>query len=119
MIMLDTSSVIEVLRKTQKGDKILREISGKDICLPVFAVHELFLGNGRGEKDIVEKFPVLAFEKEHGIRSSQIYSLLSHSGELIELVDIFIASIALENNIEFITCDRDFEKIRGLKVKVF
>ena len=50
--------------------------------------------------------------------SSQIYTTLKKSGNLIDDIDILIAGIALSNNLVMVTDNiKHFERIEGIKIE--
>lgn len=53
------------------------------------------------------------------LTSLQIMNDLERKGEKINLVDVFIAPIAVSNNLTLVTLDKDFNKIDKLKVNIF
>src|SRR3989344_61988 len=70
---------------------------------------------------LAELFSILKlveFDKESAFRSAVIEKELTKEGKMINLIDIFIASICKTNNFIMLTSDKDFKKIKGLKINL-
>lgn len=119
--ILDTSAIIEILRKTERGKRIAEKIRGNEIATSVFSVYELLMGLNKGEQitELVNTIPSIAFEAQDAQKSSSVHRDLLRKGKPINLIDMFIASMALNRSLHIITCDRDFEKIAGLKMDIY
>ena len=119
---LDTSAFIEVLYSTDKGKKIQNITKDESIILTVFTLHELFVGMKEKEIEKIEKFLKLAsvaeFSKECALHSSVIEKYLRAKGKLVNKIDILIAGICLHRNYHLITCDHDFENIKGIQTTI-
>lgn len=50
------------------------------------------------------------------IKAGELSALLKKKGAAIPLSDIFIAAIAIENNLQVFTLDKHFEQIPDVKV---
>ena len=122
IIILDTSAVIEILKSTEKASKMTEEFFNEDIGISTFTIYELLWARMH-DLDIVERiakrFKVFDFGKEQSIASAKIRSELSRKGSPINEVDIFIASTTMAEKAVLVTCDKDFEKITGLNVRIF
>ncbi len=121
MICLDTSIIIEA----RKGKiKIERE----DVCTTVYTVFELERGaiNNKRERKFIEEFkkivPVFSLEGSERI-AAEIFEELKRKGEIIPLIDIFIAAVCIKHGFELWTKDKHFEIIKKyfpeLRVKIW
>ena len=119
---LDTSAVIEVLYATNKGKEIQEITKEKSVVITVFTIHELFTGMKNKESDIMELFldrvSVIDYTKECAIHSAVIEKHLRKKGTLVNKMDILIAGTCLHRNYHLITCDADFEKIKGIQATI-
>lgn len=122
MYLLDSSIIIEFLRNTPRCEKIIKLIDDKSVVITSLTAHELLLGATEKELFIVEGllngFEVLSYDVSCATISSRIEKELFKKGEMINLTDIFIASIALKNDFTLVTLDNDFRKISNLKTKI-
>lgn len=119
---LDTSAVIEVLYATDKGKKIQNITKDKPIVITVFTIHELLVGMKEKEIEKIEGFLelilVAEFSKECALHSAVIEKHLRAKGKLINKMDILIAGTCLQGNYHLISCDNDFENIKGIQTTI-
>jgi len=119
---LDTSAFIEVLYATDKGKKIQALAKEEPITITVFTIHELLVGMKEKEIEKIEKFlklvTVTEFSKECALHSSVIERHLRGKGRLVNKMDLLIAGMCLYRNYHLITCDNDFENIKGIQTTI-
>ena len=70
------------------------------------------------EKAIVDALPKLSFDEKASNIAAEIFKALQKRGKIPKLKDLFIASIALANNIPLFTCDKDFEVFKEFGLKL-
>lgn len=128
MVCLDTDIIIDFLRKDKAAvSKIteLKKLNGKIFTTTVNAF-ELFKGlpdlSEHSKYDAAEIFlnnvHVFKFTLFSAKKAAEIFNDLMSKGEVIELADIMIASIAMENDESILTRNtKHFERISGLKVE--
>jgi len=114
MILLDTTFLIDLLRKRENAIKKAVELSGKNRLATTYVnIYELLLGVYSVEgidyekklqdaERLLEKLEILILEKQSAIISAKIGGALSLEGQMIGDVDNMIAGIALANNISTI-----------------
>jgi len=116
MILADTSVLIDLLRGEIKAEK-LEEYGEIATCFPVQC--ELYKGTKiarnteEGEKQVKKLLERLE-ELESGPKAAKKFSELRQKYSDINDFDLMIAGICLANNADFITQDKDFEKIEEL-----
>ncbi len=117
---LDTSAVIEILYATEKGKKIQSIIKDEPIVITVLTIHKLLVGMKEKEIEKIENFlnlvSVAEFSKECAAHSAVIEKHLREKGKLINKMDILMAGMCLHRNYHLITCDNDFESIKGIQI---
>lgn len=120
MIVLDTSSIIELLAGTEKGKKIRICLEKEAAATSAITVNELLIGakNQQIVKDFLKTLHILSFDAEAAFKSVIVEQELKKSGKLIGKLDIFIASICLVHNIAILTTDKDFKNVKALKAVV-
>jgi predicted nucleic acid-binding protein len=123
MYLLDTSAVIELVCGSKKGEQIVNLTKDKSLAITSFTVHELWIGLKTGEKETLSQFlkevSILDFDWDAAIKSAEIELELKNKGTLINKTDIFISGICKANDFDFVTCDVDFSKVKGLKLNLF
>jgi len=131
MILLDTTFLIDLLRKRENAIKKAVELSGKNRLATTYVnIYELLLGVYSVEgidyekklqdaERLLEKLEILILEKQSAIISAKIGGALSLEGQMIGDVDNMIAGIALANNIStIVTRDKEhFQRIKGIRVE--
>ncbi len=119
---LDTSAVIEVLFATEKGKKIQHITKDQPITITILTIHELLVGMKEKDIEKMEHFlksvSAAEFSKECATHSAVIERHLREKGRLVNKMDILIAGICLHRNYHLITCDKDFENIKGIQTTI-
>lgn len=122
MYILDTSAILEILHNSKTGNEIVEIIEGFPTLTTVFSIHEVLFSIKEKEVEkvnqIFEEGTIINFDKKSAIESAKIERELKTSGNMINKVDIFIAGICKNHNLEIITTDKDFLKVKDLKVKL-
>lgn len=128
MVCLDTDIIIDYLKNDKKAVRKIVELRSEGTELSTTSVNsfELFRGNAKlGDKSqdnavniFLNNVTLHNFDLESSKKAAEIFESLKSEGNLIELPDIMIASIAIENNETLITGNlKHFERIKGLKIE--
>ena len=129
MVLLDTGLLIGLLRNNEEAVNKISSLLGRHIILFTTSINaaELYFGAYLSEKaqdniETVERLfktiNIIPFELIHGQIYGEIRSELQKKGEIINELDVFIASIALEKDLPIITRNtKHFERIIKLKVE--
>ena len=133
MILVDTSILIEILRKNSKVLSKLAALSLTALTTSEICVMELIYGifrsrNYQNRPDIItrrlqefeqlcSKFVVLPFDRKCSFRTGEVMGKLKIAGNMIDFRDGMIAGTALANGVtEIYTADvAHFQKIPELK----
>ena len=100
-LLIDTSIIIEHLRKRNRRKSILYRIADAyDLCTSTIVEFELYAGATDAEKqhdvqEILAWCIVLPFTSEAALAASAVYRNLKTANQLIEVRDLFIAATAL------------------------
>ena len=123
-ILIDTDVVIEYLRSKDKPSteliKLLQE--EHDVFLSSISEFELFLGfktdRHRNDLEIIfNEVDVIAFDFGCGEIAADIWKSLQLIHQHVEIKDIFIASIAINNDMWLRTFNKKhFQRIKKLKI---
>ncbi|MEK7263231.1 MAG: PIN domain-containing protein [Bacteroidota bacterium] len=119
MILLDTDIIVDIFRKYPPALNWLQEIND-EIVLPGFSLLELINGcNNKEEQQKVErtlKNIRVVWLSENGCQHTVEEFSRSHLSNNIGILDILIASVALENQIPLHTINtKHYKAIPGLK----
>ena len=121
--VLDTNIVIALFADEVKVKKNIEKADG--VFVPVIVMGELFYGaelSTRKEQNLkkLHEFsvtcPLLDCNLETSKHYGAIKSLLKLKGTPIPENDIWIAAIAIQNQLPLSTRDKHFENIKGLKI---
>lgn len=123
---LDTSVIIDYLRGKKKIIEIIDNLNG-NLVSSYLCLAELFEGayyskNKEKAKKIILNFfqglnKVYGIDEKVAEKFGELRKNLRKKGNLIEDIDIFIASICLVNNLILITLNKKhFEKIKELQI---
>lgn len=122
-ILIDTNVVIEYLRAKEKSKTLLIELMQEHrVSMASITEFELFLGakTASHKKDIEMIFnevQFMSFDFGCGEIAADIWNKLKESHQLCEIRDIFIASIAIYNDVWLCTHDKKHYKgIKGLVI---
>ncbi|MCJ7450315.1 MAG: PIN domain-containing protein [Candidatus Nanohaloarchaeota archaeon QJJ-9] len=124
-LMLDTSVLIDLYQGKEETVKKLEEKSdlhpeNPTITFANFAeFYQGFEEKDKKEKqraeEFLNKFTYLKSSPRTAKRFSELKHRLEEEGKKIPLLDIYIASIAIENRITVITRDKHFKEIEELE----
>jgi predicted nucleic acid-binding protein len=121
-LLIDTSILIDHLRKTQKDKTIFYQVASRCDCLiSVITEFEFSIGstpqNRRFTEELLAKLPVLPFDSTCVKTASIIYRDLKAKNQLISLPDIFIAATAITHDLQLLTLNqKHFQRIVNLKL---
>jgi tRNA(fMet)-specific endonuclease VapC len=123
MILLDSSVLIDLFRKTNKEKTLFYNISQSysDLCISSITNYEIGIGNRKSHSDywdlLSENLRVIAFDKSCSDSAIEIYLELLKSNKMIDIADILIGATAIANDIPLATLNlKHFKRIKGLKI---
>jgi tRNA(fMet)-specific endonuclease VapC len=122
-ILIDTDIVIEYLRSTEKSStELIKLLQRYDVLLSSISEFELYLGakTERHQNDLEMLFSeveVIPFDFGCGKIAANIWIDLQLTHQHLEIKDIFIASIAIHNDVWLRTFnEKHFKGIEKLKM---
>jgi len=130
VFLLDTNIVSELVRKTS-DKKVMTRLSretASDMFICSVTVFKLRFGAarsakpaslwGRIQREIIGRFQVLPFEAADALAAADIMSSLAGSGHNAALQDIWLAGVAANRALTFVTRNRrHFDRILNLKIE--
>lgn len=127
MYVLDTNSVLYLLKgKGQVGERLLTTPRA-DVAIPAVVLYELEVGTRRSAspkrrrsqlRDLVGPMRVLPFDKPEANVAARIRVELERAGEPIGPMDTLIAATALRHGATLVTHNVDeFERVNGLAIE--
>lgn len=123
MFVLDSSAIIEILRETNAGRRIVELLKDEPSVTTSLCLHEVLIGTETPrERFVVEGLcsgmRILSHESTSGQIGAGIERDLRKRGKIIGRTDIMIAAICKDHNAELITLDKDFAGITALKSRI-
>ena len=122
-VLIDTSLIIEYLRKTNKEKTLFWEIINTYECyISSVTVFELYSGaketsHYEALDTVLAYLTILPFDTEQAKISSSLFQKLKAKNKLIEFRDIFIASSAIAKKIPLATLNKKhFKRIDALEL---
>lgn len=121
-ILIDTSIMIDHLRKQKKDKTIFYRLSFQyNYVISSITEFEFSVGSTPPNREFVEKLlaklPVLPFDSGSVKIATEIYRNLKVKNQLISLPDIFVAAIAITHDLQLLTFNRKhFERVCNLKL---
>ena len=123
-LVLDTSILIDIEHNNKKTIDILKQLRAEHQDIPHIALinHFEFLIGLKEKKPhnearglhFLELFPVLAANKLTSKHLADLKYKYDKKGLLIPLADFLIAAQVIENNMTFVTRDKDYEGIEEM-----
>ncbi|MBI4067680.1 type II toxin-antitoxin system VapC family toxin [Candidatus Gottesmanbacteria bacterium] len=120
-LLLDTSIIIDFLRRKDKENALLFRLSDEDLYISIITHTELFAGRSVWEDEKVKKtlsevfsgITIIPLSEDISQRAGYIKSQNSR----ISLIDSIVAASSMENNFPLVTFNiKDFEQIEKLKL---
>ncbi len=121
-LLIDTSILIDHLRKTQKDKTVFFQLASRyDYLISAITEFEFSIGstpqNRQFTETLLARLPVLPFDSAGVQRASKIYRDLKSKNQLISLPDIFIAATAIIHDLQLLTLNgKHFERVEDLKL---
>ena len=123
VVLVDTSILIDFFRKTDKTKTQLIKLvdSGYLFAISVITEYEIFVGATIAQnaywKEFLQRIIVYPFDTNAVTIAVDINNQLKQKRKQIDIADLFIAAIAISNNLLFATLNKKhFERIDGLKI---
>lgn len=117
-MIIDTNVYSNAARNNSSATAIFN--NNQEIYIPVFVVAELEFGFNNGDHTVKNRERLYRFLSEAGVNiiiptleTAVVYAELAlyakKSGRVLSNNDIWIAALALENNMKLVTFDKDFD----------
>lgn len=123
IILLDTSILIELFRKTDKTNSrfVKLAVEGFEFQISAITEYEIYSGATVSQlpfwNQLLKKLEVLAFDKEVVKHAVLLNNQLKQKRKQIALADLFIAATAVSNGLSLATLNKKhFERIDALKI---
>jgi tRNA(fMet)-specific endonuclease VapC len=124
-ILLDTNRYTDLARNV--ADVVARVRGATEVWLPLFVLGELragFLGGSRRQRNevVLEKFlgrpntGVLLPDVETASYYARVYNDLRRQGTPIPANDVWVAALAIQNDLTLDARDQHFQHVPGLKL---
>ena len=125
MYLLDTNVIIELLHGNQKVIEHIYSVGINKCAICEMTIAELFYGavKGKNEKNFNDIDTIRFLFKENSVNScfreyADIRDSLRQQGLTIDLMDVFIASVALHNNLILVTHNtKHFNRIQNIQIE--
>lgn len=119
--VVDTSLLIDFFRKSDKSNSklILLIDNGYKFCISAITEYEIYTGATTVQMDYWKKFlkniEVLNFDSTAVVKAVAINKALKIKSKQIGMADLFIAAIAISNNLPIATLNKKhFERVDDL-----
>lgn len=120
-VLVDTSIIIDFLRKKNKQKTVLWTIKANCSCFMSSITYFELMAGATNEakhediKKVCKWIPVLVFDENTAEIAARIYRQLKQQNKLIEFRDIFIAATAMNKNYDLATFNSThFKRVQNL-----
>lgn len=130
MYLLDTNILSELIKKRPNSSLIarLRKERPKSLCTSSICVFELRLGSAlrddfplfwkRISEELLAEISILQFGEDDALAAGDILAQSQKTGQIIGIVDVFIAATALANRCTLVSANtKHYSRIHGLKIE--
>ncbi len=124
MVCLDSDIMIDFLNNKREIVKKIIQLEEKDeLTTTSVNAFEILRGLSKFNEEekgytFIKNLKILDFNFESAEKATEIFEFLRKKGELIDQLDLFIASIAIKNNQSLLTGNtKHFSKIPELKIE--
>ncbi|MFB6145286.1 MAG: type II toxin-antitoxin system VapC family toxin [Candidatus Nanohaloarchaea archaeon] len=108
----DSSFLIDLVQENKNAVKIAK--NSELIVTSILCVYELSKLIDFDKKKL-EQNKIVKPTIEEVQKAGEIYRDLKQRGEMVNQIDILISSQSINRNLELLTADKDFKKIKGLE----
>jgi len=122
-VLIDTTIIIDYLRKENKQNSLLIDIYDKydKVCISSITVFEVLTGLNEKNKNatiqLLKGFKIISFSHLIAQKSASIFRELKKQNQLIEIRDLFIAATASVKQIPVVTLNKKhFNRVSNLIV---
>ncbi len=136
MYCLDTTFLIDFLKKRIDINNKLETILKDKVSITPFSVFELYYGIyklkfkvpnfnfGKRENEIqhfIKNFQLINYNRKAAVKTAEILSYLENKGKILDIIDIMIASTAIVNDYKIIITrnERHFERIPDIQIQSY
>ena len=120
MAVLDSSTIIHLLKGTQQGHILREKFENEILTTTSISINEVLIGIKDQQKilalEFLKELEILPFDERAAYKSVELEDYFRKKGKLIGKLDTMIAAICLTHNLSLITTDKDFDFVPGLKV---
>jgi tRNA(fMet)-specific endonuclease VapC len=121
IVLADTSLLIDFFRKSDKSKSHLVSLirKGYEFCIWVITEYEIYSGAAASQvgywQEFLKKINVIPLDQSAIKEAVNINNVLKAKRKQIELADLFIAVIAVSNNLPVATLNKKhFERVESL-----
>lgn len=123
-MILDSDIIIDFLRNNKEIVKRILDLAKtEELVITSVNTFEILRGLSKFDKvkkgyEFIMNFKILDFDFESSKKAAEIFENLRAKGELIDPLDLFIASIAIVNNQPLMTRNQShFKRIQELQLE--
>ncbi|WP_290595845.1 MULTISPECIES: type II toxin-antitoxin system VapC family toxin [unclassified Archaeoglobus] len=124
MFCLETTFLVDLLKGKKRAIETYKKIRDSKLFTTSISAWELIRGPklvGRKKEfedalEMLENIDILPFSFNSAKIAVEVERHLREKGMEINLVDVLIASVAIEHGLKLVTRDEHFSRIKGLEV---
>lgn len=121
-ICLDTNILIEITRNNKEIILLIKELDSY-LYTTSISIFEIWNGRLRKEdeqiKRLINSLKKVSFDEQAALIAGDIQMRLREAGDLIDIRNLFIASVCIINNLELLTNNKKhFERLKKFGLKL-
>lgn len=115
MHVLETSALIDVLKSTSRGKKIISLIGTDEVIITAITAHETLAGDPL-LSPLLDTFEIIPFDKEVAQISAELERKQKAKGRILQVRDLLIAATCIAHKHTLVSTDTGFRHAESLNL---
>jgi len=120
MAVFDTNVIIDFLNGSEAASTIIKKYKESGAAITSITCYELIKGIDGSQKDLLQTLfdnvKIYDTDLKAAWLAGETYKHLRSSGSLLSEADLLIVSTAFANGENFVTQDKDFERLKDRRI---
>ncbi len=122
MVVFDTNIIIDFLNGSEAASALLKKHNDGSVAITSITCYELIKGIGGSQKELLQllfdNVKIYDIDLKSAWSAGEMHKRLKASGSLLSEADLLIVSAAFANGENFVTQDKDFDRLKDRRVTI-